>query len=111
CTVILRLCILLGIRVYPGTPRFPTRRSSDLAPDRAVDRALGAQGAALPVALDRRRDRAPRGAGGGAAGFGPGPRRHAVRPDDGLDRKSTRLNSSHVKNSYAVFCLKKKKAY
>src|SRR5690606_41137972 len=27
----------------------------------------------------------------------------------GLDRKSTRLNSSHVKNSYAVFCLKKKK--
>src|SRR5690606_39816810 len=24
------------------------------------------------------------------------------------DRKSTRLNSSHVKNSYAVFCLKKK---
>src|SRR5690606_39695784 len=23
------------------------------------------------------------------------------------DRKSTRLNSSHVKNSYAVFCLKK----
>src|SRR5690606_8689392 len=28
---------------------------------------------------------------------------------DGLDRKSTRLNSSHVKISYAVFCLKKKK--
>src|SRR5215469_12338555 len=31
---------------------------------------------------------------------------------DGLappDRKSTRLNSSHVENSYAVFCLKKKK--
>src|SRR5690606_2765861 len=26
------------------------------------------------------------------------------------DRKSTRLNSSHVKISYAVFCLKKKKA-
>src|SRR5690554_1536805 len=25
------------------------------------------------------------------------------------DRKSTRLNSSHVRNSYAVFCLKKKK--
>src|SRR5690606_41695395 len=25
-----------------------------------------------------------------------------------LDRKSTRLNSSHVKISYAVFCLKKK---
>src|SRR5439155_26946490 len=27
---------------------------------------------------------------------------------DSLDRKSTRLNSSHVANSYAVFCLKKK---
>src|SRR3989442_9987411 len=26
------------------------------------------------------------------------------------DRKSTRLNSSHVRISYAVFCLKKKKA-
>src|SRR5436309_10872557 len=32
------------------------------------------------------------------------------RSDHGiLDRKSTRLNSSHVKISYAVFCLKKKK--
>src|SRR5690606_27526348 len=29
--------------------------------------------------------------------------------DRKLDRKSTRLNSSHVKISYAVFCLKKKK--
>src|SRR6266496_5165436 len=28
---------------------------------------------------------------------------------DGSDRKSTRLNSSHVEISYAVFCLKKKK--
>src|SRR5690349_23508458 len=27
------------------------------------------------------------------------------------DRKSTRLNSSHVEISYAVFCLKKKKEY
>src|SRR5947209_16621088 len=26
--------------------------------------------------------------------------------NDGLDRKSTRLNSSHANNSYAVFCLK-----
>src|SRR5436305_3353056 len=29
--------------------------------------------------------------------------------DNVLDRKSTRLNSSHVRISYAVFCLKKKK--
>src|SRR5690606_42050334 len=28
-----------------------------------------------------------------------------------LDRKSTRLNSSHVKISYAVFCLKKKRTH
>src|SRR3712207_6296848 len=28
-----------------------------------------------------------------------------------LDRKSTRLNSSHANISYAVFCLKKKKDY
>src|SRR5207302_10833944 len=48
---------------------------------------------------------------------------HLRRPDSGLtprrvfaavrilaDRKSTRLNSSHVKISYAVFCLKKKTA-
>src|SRR2546430_7435262 len=29
--------------------------------------------------------------------------------EDGEDRKSTRLNSSHSQISYAVFCLKKKK--
>src|SRR5690625_6284723 len=33
---------------------------------------------------------------------------HLPRPGIG-DRKSTRLNSSHVAISYAVFCLKKKK--
>src|SRR5207302_4914595 len=32
-----------------------------------------------------------------------------VGSDGCRDRKSTRLNSSHVKISYAVFCLKKKK--
>src|SRR3712207_9338353 len=31
------------------------------------------------------------------------------RARGGLDRKSTRLNSSHANISYAVFCLKKKK--
>src|SRR2546426_6969198 len=49
----------------------------------------------------------------------PGERRgrhQSVREDDvadrrgpRLDRKSTRLNSSHLVISYAVFCLKKKK--
>src|SRR5699024_11906679 len=48
---------------------------------------------------------------------GPLPRAtHDVRLDNRQrggrvagDRKSTRLNSSHVSNSYAVFCLKKKR--
>src|SRR5437870_8102921 len=33
----------------------------------------------------------------------------SLQTKPGLDRKSTRLNSSHVAISYAVFCLKKKK--
>src|SRR5256886_2906251 len=33
---------------------------------------------------------------------------YCVRKKDNLDRKSTRLNSSHSQISYAVFCLKKK---
>src|SRR5699024_11771174 len=32
-----------------------------------------------------------------------------VKEHNARDRKSTRLNSSHVSSSYAVFCLKKKK--
>src|SRR5690242_21557193 len=32
-------------------------------------------------------------------------------PPQGPDRKSTRLNSSHMSISYAVFCLKKKKRH
>src|SRR5256885_12986863 len=54
----------------------------------------------LPRHLLRRR-RA--GAGGGQGAQGP------RRPQAGQDRKSTRLNSSHLVISYAVFCLKKKK--
>src|SRR5690606_42149537 len=75
---------------------FPTRRSSDLA---ARER-------------DERRERHLRGvarfvehrfAEEGRA------QRHAIEPaDEPADRKSTRLNSSHVKISYAVVCLKKK---
>src|SRR5690349_23227810 len=34
----------------------------------------------------------------------------AVNNNRLIDRKSTRLNSSHVEISYAVFCLKKKKS-
>src|SRR6266403_3248344 len=35
--------------------------------------------------------------------------RHRQRALRQQDRKSTRLNSSHVENSYAVFCFKQKK--
>src|SRR5258708_3992763 len=68
----------------------------------------------------RRRQRLPRGQGPGgrcAGGIGGGvnpsalPAAHALFvPGDParLDRKSTRLNSSHQIISYAVFCLKKK---
>src|SRR5688500_12229120 len=34
---------------------------------------------------------------------------HMYSPEEAQDRKSTRLNSSHLVISYAVFCLKKKK--
>src|SRR5438874_10684914 len=51
------------------------------------------------------------GRGGHAGPDEPSPR--PARPWGGIagrgDRKSTRLNSSHVEISYAVFCLKKKK--
>src|SRR2546429_3067283 len=46
------------------------------------------------------------------ASFALGPRPPCPQPEIGiphLDRKSTRLNSSHGYISYAVFCLKKKK--
>src|SRR5207249_6105806 len=46
-----------------------------------------------------------------AGGFGAGARAGGSTEPFGTrgDRKSTRLNSSHVSISYAVFCLKKKK--
>src|SRR5437868_11546090 len=52
---------------------------------------------------DRRRDRGllPQSSGRARSGNAQWPR----------DRKSTRLNSSHVSISYAVFCLKKKKKH
>src|SRR5258707_2634895 len=40
--------------------------------------------------------------------FYPGSRIVALWQNDQVDRKSTRLNSSHANISYAVFCLRKK---
>src|SRR5207249_11011471 len=79
---------------------FPTRRSSDLI-GRAISRLLpllistGVKLGWTSAKPSSRRRIAPR---------------RFVRKS-GLqgDRKSTRLNSSHVSISYAVFCLKKKK--
>src|SRR2546422_8526234 len=65
--------------------------------------------------LFRSRRSAPGDAGGaraeGALGVRSGAGRLGEVPPHrgGLDRKSTRLNSSHGYISYAVFCLKKKK--
>src|SRR2546426_4009600 len=62
----------------------------------------------------RARDRRVRWAGSHDLSRCVGGRDAAGLPDaatdrDGRDRKSTRLNSSHLVISYAVFCLKKKK--
>src|SRR5207249_11129587 len=83
---------------------FPTRRSSDLRNGRpdarrsAESRLREPPGEPAPPQAPRpsRRESDARSS--------RGPR--ASREED---RKSTRLNSSHVSISYAVFCLKKKK--
>src|SRR5205814_10444266 len=83
---------------------FPTRRSSDLA----CGRSPAGPGAAEPDGFLGDQGHPRSGQGREAAGLagaeptaGPGQARR--------DRKSTRLNSSHLGISYAVFCLKKKK--
>src|SRR5690606_41418048 len=84
---------------------FPTRRSSDLdqAHHGPIENQLGIQlrhvripgkqGLAKHIHQDTAEQR-----------YETHPQGHVE-----ADRKSTRLNSSHVKISYAVFCLKKKK--
>src|SRR5258705_2006759 len=52
-------------------------------------------------------DKRPSGSGILAAGA----TNVVISPPRGTDRKSTRLNSSHLGISYAVFCLKKKTKY
>src|SRR5256885_15102341 len=65
---------------------------------------------ALPISCRRARSRggARYTSRGTAAARGAAARRHTRAARRG-DRKSTRLNSSHLVISYAVFCLKKKK--
>src|SRR5690606_42094187 len=65
---------------------------------------------ALPICDHRAAGRESGGCLAGQHGGREIPRRDKRRnPGRFADRKSTRLNSSHVKISYAVFCLKKKK--
>src|SRR5690606_40957180 len=90
----------------------PTRRSSDL--DGAADQQ------SQPVDVTVPEQEVHQDAGGNQhvvhgrqlAGVNPlGGQIPAqiAKPGSAQDRKSTRLNSSHVKISYAVFCLKKKR--
>src|SRR5207249_10640675 len=87
---------------------FPTRRSSDLrlcrerhhragGPPSQQHRGRPSLRGLHPWHVDGDRERPP----------APPPGRRLL-PGVGRDRKSTRLNSSHVSISYAVFCLKKK---
>src|SRR5256885_4643961 len=48
---------------------------------------------------------------GGSTLITSAPRSARIAEQKGPDRKSTRLNSSHLVISYAVFCLKKKKKF
>src|SRR5690606_40892716 len=95
----------------------PTRRppSSTLFPYTTLfrSRPLHAHADAGPEhhhALHRPHRRAHEHDGAGARRADAGGHHQGQRHRFGRrDRKSTRLNSSHVKISYAVFCLKKKK--
>src|SRR5207249_12019359 len=82
------------------------RRRGDGRGERPSDRALpdepGAAAGRARGPLDAPHDGARGGAAPGVARAARGARLLA----DGQDRKSTRLNSSHVSISYAVFCLK-----
>src|SRR5207249_11594990 len=77
---------------------FPTRRSSDLRHDPQPRAQNADDDRADPQPEQPPRDR-------------PGAEedRDGAEEERPQDRKSTRLNSSHVSISYAVFCLKKKK--
>src|SRR5690606_40516786 len=80
----------------------PSPAQSTLLPYTTLFRSRpGAPGAGHPVAA------APHGAVGDVLRHGDANRPRRDRADrHRRDRKSTRLNSSHVKISYAVFCLK-----
>src|SRR5207245_11100862 len=81
-----------------GLPRLPERPRLRSGATRAAGRAARADGGARLRGREGRRLRSGRLPRGGR----PEGARRAARGD--LDRKSTRLNSSHGSISYAVFC-------
>src|SRR5690606_39917798 len=86
---------------------FPTRRSSDLSPEDVV--AKGRVGPGQILAVDTKTGRLLKTSDIDDALKVRHPYRKWLKENALRDRTSTRLNSSHVKISYAVFCLKKKK--
>src|SRR5207247_10718445 len=91
--------------LYRVLHSFPTRRSSDLSVFTAMV-LWTAFGSVFALLLGY--SRIPYAAARDGYFFNTFARLH---PTQNLDRKSTRLNSSHEWISYAVFCLKKKKPH
>src|SRR5207249_9007304 len=88
--------------VHRDLHSFPTRRSSDLLLAWLGISWLGSSGGGQPASGARSAKPSAQAAYQSA--------NHGSPAASGtIDRKSTRLNSSHVSISYAVFCLKKKK--
>src|SRR5690606_41586555 len=103
----LALC-LPGHGDHAALPCFPTRRSSDLGArlQRYEPEWLDTLAAAGEVRWAGVQPLGQRD--GRIALYLADQMSMLLPPRTGEDRKSTRLNSSHVKISYAVFCLKKK---
>src|SRR5690606_42000283 len=102
----LTTCIYFTLRPPPRSTLFPYTRSSDLT--------LTWGSPTLPSAMHRFTSEFGMGSGGSNALWSSSNSvaaqvlsPHSEKGEK--DRKSTRLNSSHVKSSYAVFCLNKKK--
>src|SRR5207248_5394123 len=95
---------------HPALLSFPTRRSSDLT---------GHFSSTDPAYLEQLRTAVVKAGShivdlghGGRSFYHPDKAKRQAAIEFGkteIDRKSTRLNSSHRTISYAVFCLKKKK--
>src|SRR2546426_5049380 len=100
------------IRPPPSPPLFPypTLFRSIPGPDAPALPVVGRESDRLHHRLELRDEPQPVGeCDPGMADRGPDPPLRRSAALRGLDRKSTRLNSSHPVISYAVFCLKKKR--